>query len=201
MAIRKSKINIDTEERSDFDNMMNDVENEVKEQQAEDGLVSRVPELKQLSEDIDKATDTFINATLELESAIQQYQRAEAKLGGAVTTISKKVDTINQHIDKVLENAPTKLKVSVNVNDADWQKMKQMFDEHNKQILVKMQSHLKEVHAMFANERRKVNERYKEYDGVYLGRYAQWFFGFFFVLGFFGFCGIIAVVIAQHYGK
>ena len=201
MAIRKRKINIDTEERSDFDNMMNDVENEVKEQQAEDGLVSRVPELKQLSEDIDKATDTFINATLELESAIQQYQRAEAKLGGAVTTISKKVDTINQHIDKVLENAPTKLKVSVNVNDADWQKMQQMFDEHNKQILVKMQSHLKEVHAMFANERRKVNERYKEYDGVYLGRYAQWFFGFFFVLGFFGFCGIIAVVIAQHYGK
>lgn len=201
MAIRKSKINIDTEERSDFDNMMDDVENEVEEQQAEDGLVNRVPELKQLSEDIDKATDTFINATLELESAIQQYQRAEAKLGGAVTTISKKVDTINQHIDKVLENAPTKLKVSVNVNDADWQKMQQMFDEHNKQILVKMQSHLKEVHAMFANERRKVNERYKEYDGVYLGRYAQWFFGFFFVFGFFGFCGIIAVVIAQHYGK
>ena len=201
MAIRKSKINIDTEERSDFDNMMNDVENEVEEQQAEDGLVNRVSELKQLSEDIDNATDTFINATLELESAIQQYQRAESKLGGAVTTISKKVDTINQHIDKVLENAPTKLKVSVNVNDADWQKMQQMFDEHNKQILVKMQSHLKEVHAMFANERRKVNERYKEYDGVYLGRYAQWFFGFFFVLGFFGFCGIIAVVIAQHYGK
>ena len=201
MAIRKSKINIDTEERSDFDNMMNDVENEVEEQKAEDGLVNRVPELKQLSEDIDKATNTFINATLELESAIQQYQRAEAKLGGAVTTISKKVDTINQHIDKVLENAPTKLKVSVNVNDADWQKMQQMFDEHNKQILVKMQSHLKEVHAMFANERRKVNERYKEYDGVYLGRYVQWFFGFFFVLGFFGFCGIIAVMIAQHYGK
>ena len=201
MAIRKSKIKIESEERSDFDNMMNDVENEVEEQQAEDGLVNRVPELKQLSEDIDKATNTFINATLELESAIQQYQRAEAKLGGAVTTISKKVDTINQHIDKVLENAPTKLKVAVNVNDADWQKMQQMFDEHNKQILVKMQSHLKEVHAMFANERRKVNERYKEYDGVYLGRYAQWFFGFFFVLGFFGFCGIIAVVIAHHYGK
>ena len=105
MAIRKSKINIDTEERSDFDNMMNDVENEVEEQQAEDGLVNRVPELKQLSEDIDKATNTFINATLELESAIQQYQRAEAKLGGAVTTISKKIDTINQHIDKVCKHS------------------------------------------------------------------------------------------------
>ena len=200
MAIRKSKINIDTEERSDFDNMMNDVENEVEEQQAEDGLVSRVPELKRLSEDIDKATNTFINATLELESTIQQYQRAEINLGGAVTTIGRKVDTINQHIDKVLENAPTKLKVSVNVNDADWHKMQQMFDEHNKQILVKMQSHLKEVHAMFANERRKVNERYKEYEGCYLGRYVQWFVGVFFCLGFFGFCAVIAVLIAQHYG-
>ena len=101
---------------------------------AEDRLVNRVPELKQLSEDIDKATNTFINATLELESAIQQYQRAEAKLGGAVTTISKKVDTINQHIDKVLENAPTKLKVSVNVNDADWQKIQELFAKERQWI-------------------------------------------------------------------
>ena len=183
MAIRKSKINIDTEERSDFDNMMNDVENEVKEQQAEDGLVSRVPELKQLSEDIDKATDTFINATLELESAIQQYQRAETKLGGAVTTISKKVDTINQHIDKVLENAPTKLKVSVNVNDADWKKIQELFAKERQWMTIQMRTHIREVYSMFADERKKVRERYKEYDGCYLGHYAQWFFWFFFTIG------------------
>ena len=107
--------------------MMNDVENEVEEQQAEDGSVNRVPELKQLSEDIDKATNTLSDTTLELESAIQQYQSAEAKLGGAVITISKKVDTINQHIDKVLESSPTKIKVSVNVNGADWQKIQELF--------------------------------------------------------------------------
>lgn len=183
MAIRKSKINIDTEERSDFDNMMNDVENEVEEQQAEDGLVNRVPELKQLSEDIDKATNTFINATLELESAIQQYQRAEAKLGGAVTTISKKVDTINQHIDKVLENAPTKLKVSVNVNDADWQKIQELFAKERQWMTAQMQTHIREVNSMLADERKKVRERYKEYDGCYLGHYAQWFFWFFFTIG------------------
>ena len=163
MAIRKSKIkiNIDTETRSDFDNMMNDVENEIEEQQAEDGLVNRVPELKQLSEDIDKATNTFINATLELESAIQQYQRAEAKLGGAVTTISKKVDTINQHIDKVLENTPTKLKVSVNVNDADWQKIQELFAKERQWMTAQMQMHIREVNSMFADERKKVRERYR----------------------------------------
>lgn len=199
MAIRKSKINIDTEERSDFDNMMNDVENEVKEQQAEDGLVSRVPELKQLSEDIDTATNTFINATLELESAIQQYQRAEAKLGGAVTTISKKVDTINQHIDKVLENAPTKLKVSVNVNDADWQKIQELFAKERQWMTAQMQTHIREVNSMFADERKKVRERYKEYDGCYLGHYAQWFFWFFFTIGIVITFTIIFLLINSFY--
>ena len=199
MAIRKSKINIDPEERSDFDNMMNDVENEVEEQQTEDELVNRVPELKQLSEDIDKATNTFINATLELESAIQQYQRAEAKLGGAVTTISKKVDTINQHIDKVLENAPTKLKVSVNVNNADWQKIQELFAKERQWMTAQMQMHIREVNSMFADERKKVRERYKEYDGCYLGHYAQWFFWFFCVLGMVIFGLIIFLSLDAHY--
>ena len=200
MAIRKSKINIDTGERSDFDNMMNDVENEVEELQAEDGLVNRVPELKRLSEDIDKATNTFINATLELESAIQQYQRAEVKLGGAVTTISKKVDTINQHIDKVLENAPTQLKVSVQVNDADWQKIQELFAKERQWMTAQMQTHICEVNSMFADERKKVRERYKEYDGCYLGYYVQWFFWFFFILGFSVFVGIISIAITRYYG-
>lgn len=198
MAIRKSKINIDTEEKSDFDNMLNDVENEVEEQQAEDGLVSRVPELKRLSEDIDKATNTFINATLELESAIQQYQRAEAKLGGAVTTISKKVDTINQHIDKIMENASTKLNVSVNVNDADWQKILELFAKERQWMTAQMQTHIREVNSMFADERKKVRERYKEYDGCYLGHYAQWFFWFFFTIGIFVVAGGIGMIIAQN---
>lgn len=199
MAIRKSKINIDTEEISDFDNMMNDVENEVEEQQAEDGLVNRVPELKRLSEDIDKATNTFINATLELESAIQQYQRAEAKLGGAVTTISKKVDTINQHIDKILENAPTKLKVAVNVNDADWQKIQELFAKERQWMTAQMQKHIREVNQMFYEERRRVQERYKEYDGTYLGHYVQYFFWFFFVLGLVIFGLAIFLMLDSHY--
>ena len=199
MAIRKSKINIDTEERSDFDNMMNDVENEVEEQQAEDGLVNRVPELKQLSKDIDKATNTFINATLELESAIQQYQRAEAKLDGAVTTISKKVDTINQHIDKVLENAPTKLKVSVNVNDADWQKIQELFAKERQWMTDQMQKHIREVNEMFYDERKRVRERYKEYNETYLGHYVQYFFWFFCVIGIVIFGLTIFLLLDSHY--
>lgn len=190
---------MESKERPDFDNMMNDVENEVEEQQVEDGLVNRVPELKQLSGDIDKATNTFINATLELESAIQQYQRAEVNLGGAVTTIGKKVDTINQHIDKALANAPTQLKVSVQVNDADWQKIQELFAKERQWMTAQMQGHIREVNSMFADERKKVRERYKEYDGCYLGRYAQWFFWFFFTVGIFVVTGGIGMMIVQFY--
>ena len=199
MAIRKSKINIDTEERSDFDNMMNDVENEVEEQQAEEGLVNRVPELKQLSEDIDKATNTFINATLELESAIQKYQRAEAKLGGAVTTISKKVDTINNHIDNVLKEAPTKLQVSVKVADADWKTILEMFDKEHKWMTGQMQKHIREVNEMFADERKRVQQRYKEYDGSYLGHYIQYFVWFFFAVGLVIFGLVIYLMLDSQY--
>ena len=198
MAIRKSKINIDTEERSDFDNMMNDVENEVEVQQAEDGLVNRVPELKQLSEDIDKATNTFINATLELESAIQQYQRAEAKLGGAVTTISKKVDTINQHIDKVLENAPTQLKVSVQVNDADWQKIQELFAKERQWMTAQMKGHIREVNDIFLRKRKSAIERYEEADGIFFGHYAQWVFMFFFYIGIICTAVITIAIIGRY---
>ena len=198
MAIRKSKINIDTEERSDFDNMMNDVENEVEEQQAEDGLVNRVPELKQLSEDIDKATNTFINATLELESAIQQYQRAETKLGGAVTTISKKVDTINQHIDKVLENAPTQLKVSVQVNDADWQKIQELFAKERQWMTAQMKGHIREVNDIFLRKRKSAIERYEEADGIFFGHYAQWVFMFFFYIGIICTAVITIAIIGRY---
>ncbi len=129
-----------------------------------------------MSEEIDEAINTFINATLELESAIRQHQRAEAILGDAVTTLSKKVDIINQHIDIVMENAPTKLKVSVNINDADWQKIQELFAKERQWMTAQMQIHIREVNSMFTNERKKVRECYKEYDGCYLGHYAQWFF-------------------------
>ena len=45
-------------------------------------------------------------------------------------------------------------------------------------MTAQMQMHIREVNSMFADERKKVRERYKEYDGCYLGHYAQGSFGF-----------------------
>ena len=192
--IRKSK---NHEDMPDFDEMWGDVQEEIQEKDAEDAVVNRASELKKLSEDSDKATNTWINATLQLESAIQQYQRCERKLDSTVTDIRGKVDNINEHIDNVLKDAQTKLQVSVNVADADWKKIQDLFDQEHRWMLAKMQEHIREVNGMFVEERRKVQKRYKEYDGCYLGHYVQWFFWFFFVLGFF----LFTTVMVMMFGK
>ena len=195
--IRNSKPH---EDMPDFEEMMNEVNEEIQEKDAEEDIINRVPQLKELSGNIDKATNTWINATLQLESAIHEYQRCERKLDSTVTDIRGKVDNINTHIDDVMKDAPNKLKVSVNVADADWQKMQDLFDQEHKWMLGKMQENIRQVNAMFVEERRRVQKRYKEYDGCYLGHYAQWFFWFFFVLGFSLFIYTIVMMVDRWQG-
>lgn len=194
--IKRSK---NREEKPDFDDIVNDIELEVETQQVEHDIANRLLELKQLSSAIDKTTTAVINTKLTLESAIRQTNREEGKLGEAVLKISNKVDSINQHMDKVMGNAPTKFKVSVNVNDADWQKIQELFAKERQWMTSQMQMHIREVNSMFADERKKVRERYKEYDGCYLGHYAQWFFWFFFTIGIFLVAGGVGMIIAQNY--
>jgi len=68
-------------------------------------------------------------------------------------------------------------------------------------MLVMMQEHIREVNTMLVQERRKLRDQYKEFDGCYLGHYAQWFFWFFFTIGIFVMAGGIAMLIARHYGQ
>ena len=192
--IRKSKNN---ENKPDFDVMFNEVQEEIQEKDAEDEVINRTPELRKLSENIDKATNTWVNATLQLESAIHEYQRAEVKLDNAVNTISDKVETIKKHIDQVMEDAPTKLKVLVDVSDADWEKIQSMFNKQRQWVIDQTQKNVQTVNAMLVEERKRAISRYKEYDGCYLGHYAQWFFWFFFVLGFFIFVAVIIIMAGR----
>ena len=192
--IRKSKNN---EDKPDFKEMWSEVNKNIQEQDAEQDIISRVPELKELSDNINKASTTCVNATLQCEAVIRQYQRAEEKLGNAVDTISGKVDTINGHIEQVMEDAPTKLKVTVNVSDADWAKIQEMFSKQREWLINQAQTTVLTVNAMLVEERKKAVSRYKEYDGCYLGHYAQWFFWFFFTLGFFIFTAVIVMMVGK----
>ena len=68
--IRKNK---NKETKPDFEEMMNEVEEDIQEQDAEQDIISRVPELKELSGNIDKATNTCANAKLGLESRSEEH--------------------------------------------------------------------------------------------------------------------------------
>ena len=186
MAIKKSKNN---ESITDFDNMMNEVEEELEVQQAEQNIADRVPELKQLSIDIDKATTAVINAKLSLESSIRQSQREEGVLGAAVNTISGKVDTINKHIDHVMEDAPTKLKVTVNVSDDDWEKMQGHHTQwlgEEKQMLA---DQYKQQEVLWQKHSQRLTEIVRNNEGVWLSAKL------FYIVGSLSLLSIITIVL------
>ena len=186
MAIKKSK---NKESITDFDNMMNEVEEELEVQQAEQDIVNQVPELKQLSSDIDKATTAVINAKLSLESSIRQSQREEGVLGAAVNTISGKIDTINKHIDHVIEDAPTKLKVTVNVSDDDWEKMQKLHNQWMEQEKQMLADQYKQQEVLWQKQSHRLTDIVRNNEGVWLSQRL------FYIIGSLSLLSIITIVL------
>ena len=144
---------------------------------------------KQLSADIDKATTAVINARLSLESSIRQTQREEGVLGAAVNTISGKVDTINKHIDHVMEDAPTKLKVTVNVSDDDWEKMQGHHTQwlgEEKQMLA---DQYKQQEVLWQKHSQRLTEIVRNNEGVWLSAKL------FYIVGSLSLLSIITIVL------
>lgn len=184
--IRKSK---DHEDMPDFDEMWGDVQEEIQVKDAEQDIISRVPELRQLSTDIDKATTAVINAKLSLESSIRQTQREEGVLGAAVNTISGKVDTINKHIDHVMEDAPTKLKVTVNVSDDDWEKMQKLHNQWMEQEKQMLADQYKQQEVLWQKQSHRLTDIVRNNEGVWLSQRL------FYIIGSLSLLSIITIVL------
>ena len=184
--IRKSKNN---EDMPDFDVMFNEVQEEIQEKDAEQDIVDRVPQLKQLSTDIDKATTAVINAKLSLESSIRQTQREEGVLGAAVNTISNKVDSINEHIDQVMEDAPTKLKVTVTVCDTDWQKMQKLHNQWMEQEKQMLADQYKQQEVLWQKQSHRLTDIVRNNEGVWLSQRL------FYIIGSLSLLSIITIVL------
>ena len=184
--IKKSKNN---ENKPDFDVMFNEVQEEIQEKDAEQDIVDRVPQLKQLSADIDKATTAVINAKLSLESSIRQTQREEGVLGAAVKTISDKVDTIDKHIDQVMEDVPTKLKVTVTVCDTDWQKMQELHNQWMEQEKQMLANHYKQQESLWQKQSHRLTEIVRKNEGVWLSAKI------FYIVGSLSLLSIITIVL------
>ena len=183
------RTNKNKETKPDFDKMMIEVKEDIQEKDAEQDIISRVPELKELSGNIDRATNNCVNATLQCESVIHQYQRAERKLDYSVTTISGKVDTINEHIDQVMEDAPTKLKVSVNVSDTDWQKMQELHAQWLGQEEQKLADHNQQQEAIWQKQSQRLTNIVKNNEGVWISTRV------FYVVGSLSLLSIITIAL------
>ena len=179
--------------------MFNEVQEEIQEKDAEQDIVSRVPEIKQLSIDIDKATTAVINAKLSLESSIRQTQREEGVLGAAVNTISKKVDSINEHIDQVMEDAPTKLKVTVTVCDTDWQKMQELHNQWMEQEKQMLADQRKQQEALWQKQSHRLIEIVKNNEGVWLSQRLFYIIGSLSLLSIFTIVLEIAFYVYFHW--
>ena len=184
--IKKSKNN---ENKPDFDGMWGDVQEEIQVKDAEQDIISRVPELRQLSTDIDKATTAVINAKLSLESSIRQTKREEGVLGAAVNTISGKVDTINKHIDHVMEDAPTKLKVTVNVSDDDWEKMQKLHNQWMEQEKQMLADQYKQQEVLWQKQSHRLTDIVRNNEGVWLSQRL------FYIIGSLSLLSIITIVL------
>ena len=184
--IKKSKNN---ENKPDFDVMFNEVQEEIQEKDAESDVINRTSELRKLSTDIDKATTAVINAKLSLESSIRQTQREEGVLGAAVNTISDKVDTIKKHIDQIIEDAPTKLKVTVTVCDADWQKMQELHNQWMEQEKQMLADQYKQQETLWRKQSHRFTDIVRNNEGVWLSQRL------FYIVGSLSLLSIITIVL------
>ena len=184
--IKKSKNN---ENKPDFDDMMSEVQEKIQEKDAEDEVINRTSDLRKLSENIDKATTAVINAKLSLESSIRRTQREEGVLGAAVNTISKKVDSINEHVDQVMEDAPTKLKVTVTVCDTDWQKMQELHNQWMEQEKQMLADQYKQQETLWRKQSHRLTEIVRNNEGVWLSAKI------FYIVGSLSLLSIITIVL------
>ena len=132
---------------------------------------------------------SVINATLSLESSIRQTQREEGVLGAAVNTISDKVDTIDKHIDQVMEDAPTKLKVTVTVCDDDWQRMQEIHNQWLEQEKQMLADQYKQQEMLWQKQSHRLTEIVKNNEGVWLSAKL------FYIVGSLSLLSIITIVL------
>ena len=142
-----------------------------------------------MSIDIDKATTAIINAKLSLESSIRQTQREEGVLGAAVNTICGKVDTINEHIDQVMKDAPTKLKATVNVSDDDWEKMQKLHNQWMEQEKQMLADQYKQQEVLWQKQSHRLTDIVRNNEGVWLSQRL------FYIIGSLSLLSIITIVL------
>ena len=96
---------------------------------------------------------------------------------------------INEHIDQVMEDAPTKLKVTVNVSDADWQKMQELHNQWMEQEKQALEGHHRQQEESWQKHSQRLMNIVKNNEGVWTSTKL------FYVVGSLSLLSIITIAI------
>lgn len=118
-----------------------------------------LPILRQYNEDLKVGQNNIINERLGIERMIHWYELLFKKLFDKYNELNRKVDTINNHIDRVIEDAPNKLVVSVRVSEADYQVIQSMFDQHIQKMNDLHKQQMQEMIDLHAKQMEELNNR------------------------------------------
>ncbi len=174
-----------------------------------------LPILKQYNEDLKVGQNNIINERLGMERMAHWYELLFKKLFDKYNELKKKIDSIDNHIDRVIEDAPNKLVVRVRVSEADTQVIQSMFDQHIQKMndLHKQQmQEMTDLHAKQMEElnnrlesdrsqqydlgnrqRAEINRMLKDSDGFYVRGFWCWVHNIFFWIGVVTVCTYISI--------
>jgi len=158
------------------------------EEENKDAIVA----LEKAAAELRSAKDTLESTKTELVSAKADLQNAKTELN---TTYQKLVNAKNAldaaagSVDNIvggIANAIVKAEqstVPVGVKDSDMEKIDGKFNKFINDINGVASKATSDQIQEFENQRKNARKQYEDYDGIWLGHIAQYFFMFFFLLG------------------
>lgn len=180
-----------------------------------------LPVLKQYNEDLKVGQNNIIKEQAGMERMIHWFEMLYDKLFGKYKVLYEKVDSINNHIDSVIEDAPNKLSISVRVSDADYQFIQSMFDQQVQKMAKLYRSQMQEMTDLHDKQMKELNDRIdhetrlqyeygnahrrevdrmlKDSDGLYLRGIWSWVGGIFFWIGVVIVLSYISIGVYNHY--
>lgn len=179
-----------------------------------------LPVLRQYNEDLKVGQNNIIKEQAGMENMKHWFEMLYDKLFDKYKVLNRKVDSINDHIDAVMEDAPNKLAVSVKVSEADYLSIQAMFDQqvqkmaklHRSQMQEMIDLHDKQMKELNARidydtmhqyeygnaHRNEVDRMLKDSDGLYLRGIWCWVGGIFFWIGVVIVLSYVSIGIYNH---
>ena len=141
-------------------------------------LRAAIDALNSAKQELDSTKTELQKAKTELNNTYQKLVNAKNALDAAVKSTDNIVGGITNAIVKAEQST-----VPVGVKESDMTEINKKFAAFINKINGIVSKATSDQIQEFENQRKNARQQYKEYDGIWLGHIAQYFFMFFFLIG------------------